>query len=101
MRFDQPTLKGARPIDLDGDVLPDTIDYSTQMNDPRPCDEVFNAATVLRLGTGAICEWPASEVVQITLGQLLFNNSKLKRQFHIARYVLLAKEREGLIKGRY
>ena len=29
------------------------------------CDRIFNDATVVKLGEGASCEWPASETVQV------------------------------------
>merc|ERR1719271_1667420 len=36
---------------------------------PVTCDRIFNDATVVKLGEGASCEWPASETVQIVLAK--------------------------------
>jgi hypothetical protein len=69
VQFDQPTLKGAKPVDTDGDIVPDMIDYKPQMTMPVTCDRIFNDATVVKLGEGASCEWPASETVQIVLAK--------------------------------
>lgn len=67
--WDRATLKGARTVDDDGDMVPDRIDYSTQPQGEFNCGEVFDVFTVLKLGPypETQCLWQSASRIVIQL----------------------------------
>eukprot|EP00930_Biecheleria_cincta_P001510 TRINITY_DN102651_c0_g1_i1.p1 TRINITY_DN102651_c0_g1~~TRINITY_DN102651_c0_g1_i1.p1 ORF type:complete len:2623 (+),score=331.45 TRINITY_DN102651_c0_g1_i1:132-8000(+) len=53
--FNSPTLRGAIPLDTDGDEIPDSYD-ETQKATRAPCDQFVDAFT-MKYMPGTMCEW--------------------------------------------
>lgn len=67
--FDSYTVEGALPIDLDGDDLPDNIDWSKRQIGLRNCSDMFARRTAALLGSmpDTYCEWRSGTTIQIHL----------------------------------
>jgi len=67
VRFDVSTTEGANPVDLDGDGLPEGVDWTTQQTGMRNCSDMFTRATFEILGPmpQSECEWINSSAIQI------------------------------------
>lgn len=70
VNFDRSTLQGARPLDTDGDFVPDRIDYALQRQGPFNCGELFTVESTLKLGVYPVstCEWKSSSTVRVSIG---------------------------------
>uniref|UniRef100_A0A0G4HT47 WSC domain-containing protein n=1 Tax=Chromera velia CCMP2878 TaxID=1169474 RepID=A0A0G4HT47_9ALVE len=64
--FDSFTIRGASPIDLDGDFIPDGLDLTTQHTGRGSCARMFDEATAIILGS-AECEWISHTQIRIYL----------------------------------
>ncbi|OLP79645.1 hypothetical protein AK812_SmicGene40045 [Symbiodinium microadriaticum] len=60
VKFDRATLRGALPLDTTNDIVPDIIDYTTQLTgDAWDCANTFDEDTVILLGPfpETSCKW--------------------------------------------
>ncbi|CAK9106822.1 unnamed protein product [Durusdinium trenchii] len=70
VKFDRATLRGALPVDTNNDIVPDIIDYTTQLTgDAWDCANVFDAETVILLGPypETTCKWASDDLIQVAL----------------------------------
>lgn len=70
VEFDRTTLKGAKPVDTDGDVLPDIIDYFPRLSGQWDCAKVFDDETAILFGPyteGIHCEWTSDSSIKVVL----------------------------------
>lgn len=69
VRFDASTVKGALPVDTDGDYLPDAINWEAQQIGVRNCSDMFARQTAAALGSipATSCEWTDGSTILITL----------------------------------
>jgi hypothetical protein len=67
--FDRATLKGALPVDSDGNYIPDYVDYSTQQNGIFDCARTFASDTIALIGEyeDTYCQWISADSIQIKL----------------------------------
>ncbi|CAE7841598.1 unnamed protein product [Symbiodinium necroappetens] len=73
VKFDRATLRGALPLDTTNDIVPDIIDYTTQLTgDAWDCANTFDEDTVILLGPfpETSCKWAADDLIQISLPRL-------------------------------
>jgi len=69
-KFDRATLKGATPIDVNNDIVPDSINYDTTHKGQFGCDLLFDKESNVLLGPrieGTYCEWISESEVRATL----------------------------------
>ncbi|CAJ1420734.1 unnamed protein product [Effrenium voratum] len=70
VQFDRATLRGALPVSTTGDIVPDIIDYTTQLTgDAWDCANVFDEDTIILLGPfpETNCKWASDDLIQISL----------------------------------
>jgi hypothetical protein len=68
--FDRATLKGATPVDINNDIVPDSINYDTVMKGQFGCELLFDEDSVVLLGSyldGTFCEWISESEVRVSL----------------------------------
>jgi len=68
--FDKNTLKGAIPIDTDGDIIPNLISYTSQQRGNFTCAKVFDSRTmteVFRNEYVVDCQWNSAAELQINI----------------------------------
>jgi len=73
VEFDRPTLKGAKQVDLNNDMVPDYIDRSEDPQGEFDCAMVFADNTMLLLGSppDTMCLWKSDSVVQVNLPRII------------------------------
>ncbi|CAK0875025.1 unnamed protein product, partial [Prorocentrum cordatum] len=67
--FDRATLKGALPVDTDGNYIPDYVDYTTEQTGIFDCARAFATDTITLLGPydETYCQWITADAIQIKL----------------------------------
>eukprot|EP00929_Paragymnodinium_shiwhaense_P121831 TRINITY_DN9420_c0_g2_i2.p1 TRINITY_DN9420_c0_g2~~TRINITY_DN9420_c0_g2_i2.p1 ORF type:complete len:2538 (+),score=510.05 TRINITY_DN9420_c0_g2_i2:206-7819(+) len=67
VELDTFTVKGALPLDTDGDSIPDSINWATQHVGMRHCSDIFARSSAELLGPfpATKCEWKSGTTVQI------------------------------------
>eukprot|EP00930_Biecheleria_cincta_P039523 TRINITY_DN27167_c0_g2_i1.p1 TRINITY_DN27167_c0_g2~~TRINITY_DN27167_c0_g2_i1.p1 ORF type:complete len:2805 (-),score=431.05 TRINITY_DN27167_c0_g2_i1:54-8468(-) len=73
VNFDRPTLQGAKTVDLNGDRLPDEIDYSTRPDGSFDCNLLFDSTSILLLGPypSTECRWATDSQIKIQLPPII------------------------------